>query len=307
MAQILIPRDCRCVDLLRHAQPLAQPLGHPSRESLDAHGAHLPDDAADRPLDRHAPRVRPQRLCGRHRLFCVRVNPARASSSRRPSSSTAALRVCESSTRRPEQLGVIGVHPRAFSRPRNPHVKLLLADGRERQRRGDDQDLIDGLALGGVRGDGVAVGKCPVLPRQLAAVLERDACPWTAFTWTRSPLTKPWRVGPQKQHVAGGDANLALLADLEGRPASGPVQSSARGRPRARTRSCRPHVLDDDDRLPGPELPAPLHEAQLKARLVMIDQAFLRIGPAEGIEHGDRLLFSREPLLLPQLLRGRLP
>jgi hypothetical protein len=114
-----------------------------------------------------------------------------------------------------EQLGVVGVNPGAFPRPGNPHVKTLLRNGGERLRRGDDQDLIDGLALGGVGGDGVAVGKRAIVGREGAAVGERDPLAVDGLHGDALAVDEARRVGAEEEHVAGRDKEVAFLADLE--------------------------------------------------------------------------------------------
>ena len=58
-----------------------------------------------------------------------------------------------------EQIGVIGEDVDALAATGNGNVKLFAVDGAERARRGDQQHVIHGLALGRVRRDGVAVGE----------------------------------------------------------------------------------------------------------------------------------------------------
>ena len=58
---------------------------------------------------------------------------------------------------RAEQIAVVSENLTAFASARDTDVKLFLMDGGQRTRRRDDQHFIHRLALGGVRGDGVAV------------------------------------------------------------------------------------------------------------------------------------------------------
>lgn len=141
-------------DALLDAQPVPEPvvqrLRPPMGEALgrgQAFGAqvpHLPPRPADR--DDDARRFRPHDRCDGRSPRETGLRQC-VPQSVQLDGGLAGVGILDPSA---EQLGVVGVHTCAFPRPRDRHIKLLLGNRRERLRRGDDQDLIDGLALGGV-------------------------------------------------------------------------------------------------------------------------------------------------------------
>jgi hypothetical protein len=108
-------------------------------------------------------------------LVAVRtVNPSRFSASASAESSSAAVRSADFLKPVAKQLAVIGENAAALAAAGNRDVELLAVDGWERAGRGDQEDVIDGLALGGVGSDGVAVGELAVIGRQNPPIGERD-------------------------------------------------------------------------------------------------------------------------------------
>src|SRR5207248_7670688 len=73
------------------------------------------------------------------------------------------------------QIGIIGEDVAAFPAAGDGDVKLFAVDGGERAGRRHEQDVIDGLALRRVRGDGIAVGEGVEPGRERATVSQGDA------------------------------------------------------------------------------------------------------------------------------------
>src|SRR5439155_20032651 len=73
-----------------------------------------------------------------------------------------------------EQIGVIGEDADALAAAGDGDVKLFAVDGGEGARRGDQEDFIHGLALGGMRRDGVTMRECPVVGWENSTVGQSD-------------------------------------------------------------------------------------------------------------------------------------
>ena len=106
----------------------------------------------------------------------------------------------------------------AFAPPRNRDIPLLLIRGRfDGGIR--EQDVIHGLALGGVGRDGVAAHELPVIFRQHPAIIQSDASVgMNLFHRHQFAIGKPapilaLGIGLELQSVAAGQGKFFWLAD----------------------------------------------------------------------------------------------
>ena len=99
-------------------------------------------------------------------------------------------------------------------------VKLLLIDRGQRTRRRDDQHFIHGLALGGVRGDGVAVRERSIILRNHPAIGQQHRNhPVSPMPQTSSPLMNRLRLAfACSNSLSPAAGNFSLFLQHQTRP-----------------------------------------------------------------------------------------
>ena len=134
---------------------------------------------------------------------------------------------------RTQPLNVISEHLAAFASARDADVKLLLMDGGQRTRRRHDQHFIHGLALGGVRRDGVAVSERAVVFRNHPAIGQHNGIALNRLHLDEFAIDEPLAgsVRLQQQLVAGGDFQLPFLPHIKRGEASHPMGKDFQNRP----------------------------------------------------------------------------
>src|SRR5206468_8587988 len=96
-------------------------------------------------------------------------------------------------------------------------IKLFAIDGGEGAGRSHEQDFIHGLALGGMRGDGVAVSERPVVGREHSTVGQNDGAAGEAPDLDTLAVNELFAVvGLEQQPIAVGNLQLAGFAHIEG-------------------------------------------------------------------------------------------